>query len=296
MTEVRQTGETVYIKAESWFQVTICIREICLKPGEPPAISRPPDGIPDGIIATSSRLDIVRAWYSEPTDRYEHGILGDRIEAGALVAIDAAGQRYTMRLCPGFVFEDLAPRIADLDEDGTAEIVTIRTDITAGAAIAIYEIRDGHLAEIAATEPIGIPNRWLNIAGIADFTGDGRPDIALVKTPHIGGNLEIWTLRSGLLTRVASAEGFSNHAIGSTELGLSATAKIDGDDVPDLALPNAERTLLRMISIRNGVIRQIASVTVGGRIATAIGVLEPAGGPIFLMGLEDGRTVAISRN
>lgn len=179
VTEVRQAGDTVYIKADSWFQVTICIREICLKPGEPPAISRPPDGIPDGTIATAPRLDIVRSWYSEPTDRYEHGILGDRIEAGALVAVDAAGQRYTMRLGPGFVFEDLAPRTVDFEENGTAEIVTIRTDVTAGAAIAIYGIRNGHLAEIAATEPIGRPNRWLNITGIADLTGDGRLDIAL---------------------------------------------------------------------------------------------------------------------
>ena len=214
VTDVRQAGDTVYIKADSWFQVSICDhREICLMPGEPPAIARQPDGIPDGTIAAASRLDTVRAWYSEPTDRYGHGILGDRVEAGALVAVDAAGRRYTMSLGPGFAFEDLAPRIVDLDEDRMAEIVTIRTDINAGAAIAIYGIRDGGLAEIAATEPIRMPNRWLNIAGIADLTGDGRLDIALVKTPHIGGRLEVWTFRSGSLTRLASAEGFSNHII-----------------------------------------------------------------------------------
>ncbi len=297
VTDVRQAGDTVYIKADSWFQVSICDgREICLMPGEPPAIARPPDGIPDGTIAAASRLDIVHAWYSEPTDRYGHGILGDRVEAGALVAVDAAGRRYTMSLGPGFAFEDLAPRIVDLDEDRMAEIVTIRTDINAGAAIAIYGIRDGGLAEIAAMEPIGMPNRWLNIAGIADLTGDGRLDIALVKTPHIGGRLEVWTFRSGSLTRLASAEGFANHIIGSTELHLSAIADADGDGVLDLALPNAGRTALRIVSVVNGAISNIAVPAVDGRIETGIGVLSPPGRPIFLMGLEDGRAVAIKQN
>ncbi len=59
-----------------------------------------------------------------------------------------------MSLGPGFVFEDLAPRIVDLDEDRMAEIVTIRTDINAGAAIAIYGIRDGGLVEIAQRSPL----------------------------------------------------------------------------------------------------------------------------------------------
>ncbi len=117
-----------------------------------------------------------------------------------------------------------------------------------------------------------------------------------VKTPHIGGRLELWTLQSGSLTRVAAAEGFSNHAIGSTELGLSATADVDGNNVPDLALPDAGLAALRVLSIRDGVIRQVASVAVGGRIATGIGVLESPGGPIFLTGLEDGRAVAIKQN
>lgn len=161
------------------------------------------------------------------------------------MAIDADGKRHTVDLPPDLVFEDLTPRLADMDGDGMAEIVTIRSQLSTGAALAVYGISAGQLKEVSATDPIGSANRWLNIAGIADFTGDRRVDIALVKTPHIGGRLEVWTFRSGSLTRVAAAEGFSNHRIGSTELHLSAIADANGDGVSDLALPDAGRTALR---------------------------------------------------
>jgi len=297
VTRVRQVGGDVYIKAESWLQVSICDHgELCFKPKRPPAEAEPAGGIPDGKIASSGGRGVVRTWYSEPTDRYGHGVLGDRIEAGSLMAVDAAGRLYAMSLGPGSVFEDLTPRLADMDGDGMAEIATIRSRLDGGAALAIYGLRNGQLEEIGATDPLGRPNRWLNIAGIADFTGDGRLDIALIKTPHIGGRLEIWTFRSGSLARVASAERFSNHVIGSTELGLSAIADIDGDGTPELALPDAARTELRIVTVRDGVIDQRAAVAVGGRITTAIGVLKTPEGPIFVMGLEDGRAMAIRRN
>lgn len=296
VTAIRQAHEAVHLRAGSWFEVSTCRKDqLCLARIAAPAIPRPANGIPDGGIAAAGGGDIVRAWYSEPTDRYGHGVLGDRIEAGALTVVDHAGRRYKADLASSFVFEDLTPRLADIDGDGSAEVVTIQSRLDAGAAIAIYGLRGGRLIEIAATEPIGTPNRWLNIAGIADFTGDGRADIALVKTPHIGGRLEIWTFRSGSLRRLGFAEGFSNHAIGSTELGLSAIADANNDGVLDLALPDASRTALRIVTARDGEIRPIATAPVGAKIGTAIGVLALQGRPIFLIGLEDGKAIAISQ-
>lgn len=250
-------------------------------------------GIPDGAIATASGTGLVCAWYSEPTVRYPHGVLGDRVEAGALEAVDAAGRHHTVRLDQQSVFEDLTPRLADLDGNGAAEVVTIRSKRNAGAAVAVHGLRDGRLVEIAATLPIGSPNRWLNIAGIADLTGDGQLDIALVKTPHIGGRLEVWTLRDGSLARVGSADGFSNHVIGSTDLGLSAIADADGDGVVDLALPDAWRTSWRIVSVRDGLIRDLARIAVSGRITGVADVTGSAGRPTYVVGLEDGRTVVI---
>lgn len=294
VTAVGHAGGAVHIQAGSWFEVSACGNDPLSRTAAP-VVARSADAIPDGGIATASGRGIVRAWYSEPTERYGHGVLGDRIEAGALTVADSSGRLHMTVLAPNFVFEDLTPRLADIDGDGSAEVVTIRSHLDAGAAIAVYGLRGGRLVEIAATEPIGSPNRWLNIAGIADFTGDGRSDIALVKTPHIGGRLEIWTLRSESLRRVGFAEGFSNHAIGSTERGLSAIADANDDGIADLALPDANRSALQIVSARGGMIRPIATIPVDGKIRTAIEVLAPQSRPVFIMGLEDGRAIAISQ-
>ncbi len=40
-------------------------------------------------------------------------------------------------------------------------------------------MRGNELSIIAETPPIGIPHRWLNPAGIADFDGDGVADLAI---------------------------------------------------------------------------------------------------------------------
>lgn len=74
--------------------------------------------LPAGGIAEAKGNGPVRAWYEKPTKRYDHGVLGDAIEAGSLVVFDNAGRKYEVVLPETFVFEDITPRIADLDGDG----------------------------------------------------------------------------------------------------------------------------------------------------------------------------------
>ncbi|MFC6489335.1 hypothetical protein [Nitratireductor sp. GCM10026969] len=81
----------------------------------------------------------------------------------------------------------------------------------------------------------------------------------------------------------------------ASELGLSAIADANNDGVLDLALPDASRTALQIVSARDGMIRSVATIPVGAKIGTAIGVLALQGRPIFLMGLEDGKAIAISQ-
>ena len=57
---------------------------------------------------------IAAARYTEPTDRYAHGVLGDAIEWGALELTFADGRVSTFTLPKDHVFEDVAPRLADL--------------------------------------------------------------------------------------------------------------------------------------------------------------------------------------
>ena len=183
-------------------------------------------------------ISITSAWYSCATQRYRHGVLGDDIEGGCLLATDANGKRYELQLSDQYVFEDTTPRLADMDDDGLADIITIRSDRSLGAAIAIYSLRDGDLTEIASTPPIGLSNRWLAPAGIADFNNDGINDIAYVQTPHIGGILRFWSITSDGFIELGQRRGYSNHSIGSTRVSISRVDDFDGDGVADIALPD----------------------------------------------------------
>jgi len=293
---LRQDGGEVYVNAGGWYRLRLCEDElVCREPAEPPAPDVEAAGIPDGTVAEADNDlgGVRRAWYIEPTDRYAHGALGDTIEAAALAVQDVNGRLTVVRVREGEVFEDIAPRIADFDDDGENDVLAIRSSVQAGAAIVVYRLAGGTLAEVAATQPIGRSNRWLNVAAIADLTGNRRLDIAIVKTPHTGGALEIVTLERSRLRPVDHMDGFSNHVFGSTELALSAVGDVNGDRIADLVLPSADRRALRLVSAARGKLREIAEVPLPGAVATAIGTLEQPDHPVFVVGLDDGRMVVV---
>ncbi len=110
-----------------------------------------------------------------------------------------------------------------------------------------------------------------------------------METPHIGGTLMVWEWRDGGLVREHAEPGFSNHAIGSTELGLSAIVDLDGDGLMDIVVPGRRRDRLRLVSLAGGEFRELADLEVDGLIATAIALV----GDALVFGLEDGRLMTL---
>jgi hypothetical protein len=205
------------------------------------------DPLPDGRPGSGTN-DVALAWLAAPTARYAHGVLGDAIEAGALGVRLRDGRELRYDLAEDSVFEDLEPRVADLDGDGRDEIMVVRSRRDAGASLLILGVRDGAIQPLAESPPIGVPNRWLNPLGAADVDGDGRLDLLVVLTPHIGGTLVVYGYGAGRLTEKWRLPGFSNHAIGSRELALHAFHDVDGDGILDVVLPSADRRALRIVS------------------------------------------------
>ena len=281
-------GAFVTLRDGTSYRLSPCRDKIvCLTRGPVTGIlpEAPRGGLPDGRVALASDGDIRRAWYARPTTRYGHGVLGDKVEAGSLVAEDAAGRRYELVLPDTHVFEDITPRIADLDGDGRNEIVAIRSSLKKGASVAALGLREGALTLLDTTREIGRPNRWLNIAGIADYTGAGVPVIAWVETPHIGGTLKMAAFESGRLGTFANTyRGFSNHVIGSRELDLAATGDFTGDGVADLALPDADRRSI-VIAARTG----FHKVRLSGRVSHSIVKVDG----LVVTATADGRLIAI---
>lgn len=267
----------VFVRAGArWFGLAGCDAEpgLCLQPAAVPPLLQPaPEGaLPDGRIAEAATGDIRRAWYGRPTARYAHGVLGDAIEGGSLLVVDASGRRHELVLSDAYVFEDITPRIADLDGDGRNEVITIRASATGGAGVAIYGLVQGDLALRGEGSENGRANRWLNIAGLVP-RADGALTLYGVRTPHIGGRLFSLDFRDGDVVEGNDvALDVSNHVIGSRELELSATGQFDGR--LELILPSQNRRRLRFaLSGRAdialpGVIGQAIAV-IDGRIVTA---------------------------
>jgi hypothetical protein len=249
------------------------------------------DALPGSHIVRGSNL-IAEAWLAEPTTRYRHFVLGSQFEAASLRVALRDGRMLTLRLPETSVFEDRRPRLADLDGDGTDEVVVVRSYLDRGAALAVAGIRGGKLEIIAETPPIGIPHRWLNPAGIADFDGDGRLDIAYVEAPHVLGRLRVWTLGAQGLKEIASVVDTSNHALGSGQLGLAAVADFDGDGVSDLAIPSLDRRTLRLLTFKGGA-RELARKALPSPAASDFAIEFRAGRPVVVVGLDAGKHVKV---
>lgn len=157
---------------------------------------------------------IISAQYADPTTRYAHNVLGDSIEHATLRLVLADGVTRRYNLPENLVFEDTAPRVIDLDFDGSPEVIVVESSQTQGARLAIY----GSEGRIAATEYIGTRFRWLAPIGAADLDGDGHMEIAYIDRPHLAKTLRLFRYRNQQLIEVASLGGLTNHRIGEVDI------------------------------------------------------------------------------
>jgi hypothetical protein len=162
------------------------------------------------LMAGKAKAEIVSASYGAPTTRYAHGVLGDAIEYGTLEMQMSDGRALRLTLPEDRVFEDLSPRLVDLDGDGDGELITIESSIHEGARLAVYD----ETGLVAATPFIGRSNRWLAPLGAADLDGDGKVELAYIDRPHLAKTLRIWRFDDGRLVHVADKTGLTNHRIG----------------------------------------------------------------------------------
>ena len=198
---------------------------------------------------------IAAAEYAEPTTRYDHGILGDAVEWGALVLTlepcpgcegGAQRRRITLRLPETRVFEDIAPRLVTLPGSAGPAVMVVETDLRRGARLALYG--DGGL--IASTPFIGRPHRWLAPLGAADLDGDGNLEIAYVDRPHLAKTIRIWRFRQdGGLAPVADLPGFTNHRIGWNFIPGGIR---DCGGGPEMIVADADWQGVHAVSFRHG--------------------------------------------
>jgi hypothetical protein len=193
VTAIETIGGKPYVNAGGlWYAIVFAGHGATLKFVDlPPRPKQPENALADGRVAKGTH-DIARAWFAEPTTRYDHGVLGDAIEAGALAIETRDGKLNSMRVKDDAVFEDIEPRLADLDGDGRDEAIVVKSYLKRGAALAVIGLRKGRDGVrydiLAETPPLGGPHRWLNPAGIATSLATANPTSRWFASPMSSAN------------------------------------------------------------------------------------------------------------
>ncbi len=216
-------------------------------------LSSPPDA-----TRAAGQNNIAQAWYGGATTRYAHAVLGDSIEADTLYIKqhNQSGCALSLTLAPHSVFEDITPRIADVTGDGQDNVITIESHEDYGASLAIYAIKDRQVVKVTSTPYIGTRFRWLAPIGTADFNADDILDIALIRTPHLAGVLQIWSFAAESPELLIAEAGYSNHKIGQNFITGGISVCSDG---PRIVVPDIRWQNTLTVSLTNGTLNTLHS-------------------------------------
>ncbi|WP_434286412.1 FG-GAP repeat domain-containing protein [Celeribacter sp. SCSIO 80788] len=172
------------------------------------------------VSSPLAAAQITGARYVEPTTAYGHGAVKNGEYARMVVTLDDGTTRAAS--FKKSVFEDTAPRLHDFDGDGRPEVVSVVSGFATGAWVQVWTLdSQDRLVPAKASAPIGQPHRWLAIAGIADFDGDGVDEVAYVDRPHLLKELVLLPVDltgEGMLVPSVRLGGLTNHHLGSDRI------------------------------------------------------------------------------
>jgi len=246
----------------------------------------PIDVLPDARIlsAGDGRLMVL----SSPSDKYPHAIMGDALEATGITIIDTAVDPVAVqeiKVATGDVIEGLSPIWTDMDGDGQREIIVTQSNAESGSRIVVYGA-DGNV--LAQGDPIGEGFRWIHQVAVGQFIEGGVLEIAAVRTPHIGGVVQIYALDGNRLVVVDSLSGFSSHRIGSRNLDGALAGDFNGDGLVELVVPDQVQTNLHGIQFTQEGLISVWNVLLESRLSTNLVSFKMADGSLVLgAGTED---------
>ena len=223
---------------------------------------------------TSSDKNIKHAWLYQQTLAYDHEVLGDMIEAKSIAILQQDDTKLTYTLDANHVFEDLKIRLYDIDKDNEDELFVIKTHLDQGASLAMYKIIGDSIKQVATSGYLNRVYRWLNVVGFGDFDGNGIQNIAIVKTPHIGGYLTIYDYKDGQMKENYKRYGYTNHYIGSHELDMSAVSDLDNDKIDEIILPQMNAKNIKILNYKKQRYNELKTIKNDSKVNSAIFVKD----------------------
>ena len=222
------------------------------------------------------------------TDRYDHGVLGDELEAVAVEVRDAAGNVTRIEVGAEEVIEGTSAMVLELaGDDIEPELLVTVSDANDGARLRAYDLEGGIVAESA---PIGQGYRWLHQVGAGRLAPDGEREVIAVRTPHIGGIVEAYRTVDDRFELVASIEGYSSHQLGSANLDMALLADVDGDGRLDVVVPAQTFDELALLTRTDDGFEELGTLALDGRLRTNVAATPTIdGGLVLAVGTDDGR-------
>jgi hypothetical protein len=245
------------------------------------------DALPDArlLVDENDRILLLTG----PTERYDHGVLGDAVEATVITLIETQPNIRVATTIPvdaPAVIEGIAPIWVDITGDGLREIIVTVSDRVSGARLEVFD----EAGQVVASGPaIGLGYRWRNQMVLLPGPDDAS-EIVDVLTPHINGVVEFYQMESDRLEIVAQAPGYTSHVIGTRNLDIGLAGDFDADGRVEVVLPN--QTLTSLGAIRHEAQGAVVAwdLPIEGQVSTNLAGLALADGSLALgVGLEDGR-------
>ena len=230
---------------------------------------------------------------SDPTDRYPHGTLGDKLEASAVTVMTVAPNalvfrgRYMVR-APA-VIEDLIPILAPIGEGRRPAVVVVKSAPRLGSSVMALGWREGGLERLAEGAAFGQSNRWVHVIGAADLSGDGIPELIAVNTPHLAGVLVAYERRGNVLVPTAKALGYSSHTLGSRNQDQAAIADMSGNGRLQIILPRQSRDVLAALEMSNGRWEERWALQLAGPVQSNLLVYDLDGDGLLDLAVADRR-------
>lgn len=242
--------------------------------------------LPDGRILFDENGRLLML--TDPTDRYDHGVLGDPLEAGGITLLATAPDSRIVATIPisaPQVIEGITPLWVDWNGDGQREIIVTLSDAEQGAQINLFS-ESGEL--LAQGPAVGLGGRWRHQIVVAPFGPNGELELVDVLTPHLGGVVEFYRWQGDQLNVVAELPGYTSHVIGTNNLDMAVAGDFNGDGRVELLLPTQDRRQLGGLQRTAEGVEAVYQLDVGGQVVSNLaGVTTSEESTAVGVGLSD---------
>jgi hypothetical protein len=253
--------------------------------GERLGIAEAPATLPDARIVRSAGGDL--AALTQPTDRYEHAVLGDALEADSITVLrpspEEARVLSSFPAASGGVFEGVAPMW--FERNGETLLAVTESVAGLGARVSVYR-PDGELA--GAGPFIGEGLRWRHLTSAAPFGPGGETELSATLTPHMDSAAQFYEVGEAGLEITAGVPGYTSHKIYSRNLDAALAGDLDADGETELLLPTPSYTALGGLARTPGGAEAEWRLPLGGELSTNLAsATGPEGRAVVAAGRSD---------